>query len=78
MGLVALWYVESSWTRDQTHISCISRQIPIYCVTREVLGKSFDWNQKMRVYVTSHVTLGKLLTTLNHDFLLLKQSNSIL
>ena len=26
-GFVALRHVESSWTRDQTHISCIGRQI---------------------------------------------------
>ena len=26
-GLVAPWYVASSWTRDQTSVSCISRQI---------------------------------------------------
>ena len=36
MGLVALWYVESSQTRDQTHAPCIGRQILIHCTTREV------------------------------------------
>ena len=36
-GLVAPWRVESSWTRDQTHVSCISRQIPIHSTTREAL-----------------------------------------
>ena len=29
-------YVESSWTRDQTHVPCIGRQILIHCTTREV------------------------------------------
>ena len=36
MGLVAPQHVESSWTRDQTHVSCIGRQILIYYTTREV------------------------------------------
>ena len=26
-GLVALWHVGSSWTRDGTHVPCIGRQI---------------------------------------------------
>ena len=29
-GLGALWRVGSSWTRDQTHVSCTGRQI-LYC-----------------------------------------------
>ena len=37
MGLVALWYVESSWTRDGTHVSCIGRWILNHWTTREVL-----------------------------------------
>ena len=28
--------VESSWTKDWIHVPCISRQIPIHCITREV------------------------------------------
>ena len=36
MHLVALRHVESSWTRDQTHVPCIGRQILIHCTTREV------------------------------------------
>lgn len=36
-----------------------------------MMEKAFDWNQKVRVYVTSYVTLGKPLTALNHDFPLL-------
>ena len=36
MGLVALWLVESSQTRDQTRVPCIGRQIPIHCTTRQV------------------------------------------
>ena len=30
-GLVALRHVESSHIRDQTHVPCIGRWIPIYC-----------------------------------------------
>ena len=29
-------HVESSWTKDQTHVPCISRQILIRCTTREI------------------------------------------
>ena len=25
-GLVVLWHVESSWTRDRAHVPCIGRQ----------------------------------------------------
>ena len=37
IGLVALLNVGSSWTRDQTHVSCVGRQI-LYHWAREVLG----------------------------------------
>ena len=36
-GPVALRHVESSWTRDQTHVPCIGRRTPIHYATREVL-----------------------------------------
>ena len=36
MDIVALRHVESSWIRNQTHVSCIGRQISIHCGTREV------------------------------------------
>ena len=35
-GLVALHYVESSWTRDQTCVPCVGRQIPIQRTTKAV------------------------------------------
>ena len=35
-GLAAAWHVGSSWSRDQTHVSCIGRQIPNHWTT----GKS--------------------------------------
>ena len=37
MGLVAPWHVESSQTRDQTHVSCIGKQIPNHWTTRKIL-----------------------------------------
>ena len=36
-GLVALWHVESSWTRAQTRVPCIGRRILNHCATREAL-----------------------------------------
>ena len=41
-GLVALWHVGSSPTRDQTCVSCIGMWILIHCVTREVLSFTFE------------------------------------
>ena len=41
MRLVALWYVESSRTRDWTHVSCIGRQILYPWATREAQFNSF-------------------------------------
>ena len=32
-GLVALRHVESSWTRDWTHVPCIGKRIPNHCAT---------------------------------------------
>ena len=37
MGLVAPWHVKSYWTRDQTHVPYIERQILNHWTTREVL-----------------------------------------
>ena len=36
MGLVALWHVGSSWSRDRTPIPCVGRLILIHCATRDV------------------------------------------
>ena len=36
MGLVVLWCVGSSWTRDRIHVPRIGRQILNHCTTREV------------------------------------------
>ena len=32
------WHVESSWTRDRTHVPCIGRWILNHQTTREVLN----------------------------------------
>ena len=39
-GLVAPQHVESSLTRNWTHVPCIGRQILIHCTTREVCAES--------------------------------------
>ena len=39
--LVAPGHVESSWTRDQTHVLCIGRQILNHWNTREVQNVTF-------------------------------------
>ena len=44
---VAPCYVESSWTRNRTHVPWIDRRIPIHCITREVL--SLDLSQILLV-----------------------------
>ena len=36
VGLVPPWHVGSSWTRAQTCVPCIGRQILIHCTSREV------------------------------------------
>ena len=42
VGLVALWNVESSWTRDGTCVPCIGRQILNHWTTREVPAQKFS------------------------------------
>ena len=41
MGLVAPWHVDSSQTRDQTHVPCIGRQILNHWTSREVWESPF-------------------------------------
>ena len=41
MGLIALWHVESSWTRFQTHIPCNGRRILNHWTTRKTLLSVF-------------------------------------
>ena len=40
--LVSLQRLESSQTRDGTHVPCICRQIPTHCTTREVHSGCFE------------------------------------
>ena len=47
-ALVAPCYVESSRTRDRTHVPLIGGRIPIHCITREVLSP-FDLSQILLV-----------------------------
>ena len=46
MGLVALWHVESSRTRDRTHVPYVGWGILIHCTTREALAGGFLRKQK--------------------------------
>ena len=41
-GLVALWRVESCWTRDRTHVACTGRQTLNHRTTREVPTEVLD------------------------------------
>ena len=51
MSLVAPQYLESSQSRDRTHVPCIGRQIPNHWTTRKVpqsiLTKVYDMNPAM-------------------------------
>ena len=38
MGLISPWYVRSSWTRDQTSVPCIAKQILNHWATKECGG----------------------------------------
>ena len=51
MGLVAPRHVESSQTRNWTHVPCIGRQILIHCATREVLPINFYVHIKIKLRV---------------------------
>ena len=44
-GVVAPWHVESSGTKDQTHVPCISRQILIHWTIREI-SKCLSYYQR--------------------------------
>ena len=46
MGLVVLWPVGSSWTRDQTDVPCIARQTLNYWATKEAP----DISEEAQVY----------------------------
>ena len=49
MGLVALWHVRSSQTRDQTCVPCIGRWILNHSATREVLYSVFKITKQVSI-----------------------------
>ena len=59
VGFVAMQHVESSWSRDWTHVPCIIRQTLNHCATREFfpltlnLASSLQWNYSRQSPVTS-------------------------
>ena len=70
MGLVALWYVESSWTRDQTHVPRIGRQILIHCATREVPPPLFTTKLESKVPSPSKFYVPIITLTLPITFMI--------
>ena len=64
-GLVALWRVGSSQTRDQTHVPCIGRWICICHTTRQVPGSdSLTQNRTRQMFTFSDslaARMGRLL-----------------
>ena len=54
-GLVALRLVESSLTRDQTHVLCIGKRILNYWTTRKVLVSPFDIHSFNRQLFIDHL-----------------------
>ena len=54
-GLVVLWHVESSWTRDRTHVPCIGRQILNHQITRGSLLLPFK--NGFLIYVQGQATI---------------------
>ena len=66
IGLVSLWHVKSSQTKDGTRVPCIGRQILIHCATREVptwcswLGFSWRGVERTNAKPWKSVTSGSM------------------
>ena len=54
-GLIAPWHVESSQSRDQTHVLCIGRQILNHWTTGEVCQSHF-WKKLIILICISEIT----------------------
>ena len=62
-ALVAPWPVESSWTRDRTHVSYIGRQILLHCVSKEVpLAPSSNFHSHWLPHHSKCLTISHLET----------------
>ena len=61
MGLVVPRHVESFWTRDQTHVLCIDRQIINHWTTWEVQDYSYTLQS---FFLAIHVAILVLSYTL--------------
>ena len=59
MGSVARWHVEPSWTRDQTHVPWIGRQIRYHWIIREV---HLLFRSPPLKFLPTQLTNSKLLT----------------
>ena len=50
-GLVALWHVGSSWTKDQVCVPGIGRWILMHCTTREDLRLELFCNELVLIFI---------------------------
>ena len=55
LGLIALWHVKSSGTRDRTHVPCIGRRILNCWATKEAQGVSLGMLLLCDVVQFSHL-----------------------
>ena len=70
-GWAALEHMESSRTRDWTHVPCIGRRIPSYWTTREVLNSNFIFNiAEVLIYIISDAIIDCMLLNFVHSLLL--------
>ena len=61
MGLFAPQHVGSSWTRSQTRVSCIGKQILNHCAIREALTKNILTEEEGKTYSCEQQKLMYLL-----------------
>ena len=71
-GLVAPWHVGSSWTSDQTYITCIGRQIDIQCTKQG--GPRSSFLGTFNLYLTGSY----LITHFLYTFILTIRSASLI
>ena len=78
MALCVPWHVESSWTRDRTHIPCIVSWILIHYTTREVLHVVFKETACGLLYWSwVHIDLWWILSAWSWDTCFYHKLNTI-
>ena len=63
MGLASLWHVRPSQIRDQTHVSCIGRQILYHWAVRKAFLLYFKWT--LGLWFEKRGTLGIVMRHLS-------------